>query len=597
MKSSELAQYFEKIENTSSRLEITQLLSDLFTKLSADEIAQVTYLLQGRVCPLFEKSDFQMAEKMVIKAISNAFQIDKTALETELRKIGDIGLVVEHFRKDVNSFDQNDLSVKEVYEQLRKITETSGEGSQEMKQKILASIIVQVDPLAARYIARIPTGALRLGFSDMTVLDAYSWMLTGGKSLRKQIETAYHVRPDLGFIGKTLKEKGIEGLTHVKPELFTPILMMRAERMSSGEEIMEKVGECAIEPKFDGFRLQAHYSRKKKKVILFTRGLESVAETYPDVVEGMISELDVDDIIIEGEAIGFVPETEEFLPFQETVQRKRKHGVEEKAKEIPLKLFTFDLLYLNGKSYIDEPYTVRRAQIEKVITNAQDVTKGTILAAKSEVLNSAKAIENSFEDSVTHGLEGIIAKKLDGVYQAGARGSNWIKFKRSYASSSLEDTIDCVVMGYDAGKGKRSGFGIGAFLVGVYDEKKDMFVTMAKIGTGLTDDEWREMKKRCDGIVSTDKPAIYEVDNGMSVDAWVQPEIVVEILADEITRSPIHTAGRVMKASKSGSAFDVDVPGFALRFPRLQKFRDDKRIEDATTVKEIEDIFAAAHKK
>ncbi len=596
MKFSQLAEYFEQLEALSSRLEITKLLAEVFSQLSPQEMCETAYLLQGRVAPLYVKSDFGMAEKMVVKALATAFQIDNTEFTNELKKRGDLGSTVEYFRAHVSTLDEGDPGISETFAELSKIPALSGPGSQEGKQKLLARIILESAPKSAKYLVRIPIGVMRLGLSDMTVLDAYSWMLTGGKSLRKQIEAAYHVRPDLGFIGRTLKEEGIDGLKDVKPVLFTPILMMRAERLSSGEEILEKIGRCAVEPKFDGFRLQVHYSKKENKVVTYTRGLESVMEAYPDVVAATMTELDVDSIIFEGEAIGYVPETDEFLPFQMTVSRKRKHDIEEQAKLIPLKMFTFDLLFLNGKSYIDEPYSVRREMIEKVITS-NDKDKKVILAAESTIFENGKEIELKFEDSIAHGLEGIVAKKLDGVYQAGARGFNWVKFKRSYASSSLNDTIDVVVMGYDFGKGKRTEFGIGAFLVGVYNGKKDMYETVAKIGTGLTDDEWREMKKRADALKVKEKPSNYDIDKLMNVDVLIAPEIVVEILADEITRSPMHTAGRTLKASKSGKAFEVDEAGFALRFPRLQKFRDDKTVGEITTLQEVSDIFNKAIKK
>ena len=188
-----------------------------------------------------------------------------------------------------------------------------------------------------------------------------------------------------------------------------------------------------------------------------------------------------------------------------------------------------------------------------------------------------------------------MAKRLDGAYQAGARGFNWIKYKRSY-SGKLEDTIDAVVMGYDFGQGKRTSFGIGDFLIGVYDERQDMFVTIAKIGTGLTDEEWRRMKKECDEVRNKNKPARYDVDKLMTCDVWVEPQKVVVIRADEITRSPVHTAGRVLKKSKSGEAWEVETPGFALRFPRLVEFRSDKLPEDSTSLKEIEEMFRAQGK-
>ncbi|MFW5703622.1 MAG: ATP-dependent DNA ligase [Patescibacteria group bacterium] len=594
---SELTTYFDAIEQTSGRLEITKQLAELLVNLSPDEIEKTAYLLQGRVVPLYQKADFGMAEKMVVKAIQSACSVDAEGYRQVHKQFGDIGKTVEQLKNTNPTLHTQELTIAQVYQELFAITQISGEGSQEEKQKILAQLISDLSPTAARYIVRIPIGALRLGFSDMTVLDAYSWMLTGDKKLRKRIEAAYHVRPDLGYIGRQLKEHGIESMDSVTPQLFTPILMMRAERMSSGVEILEKVGPCAVEPKYDGFRLQIHYQKETQTVKLYTRGLEHVSMMYPDIVEAVQSELDVDSIILEGEALGYVPETEALLPFQETVQRKRKYNIVEKVKEIPLKLFAFELLYLDGESYINKPYMQRRKMIESVVKAGSDFAKGTILAAPSTVYDNATAIEQSFDTAITDGLEGIIAKKLDGVYQAGARGSNWLKFKRSYASSAIDDTIDCVVLGYDYGKGKRASFGIGAFLAGVYDAASDSFVTVAKIGTGLTDHEWREMKKRCDAIEVKELPIQYSVDSAMQADVYVSPQIVVEIRADEITRSPVHTAGRTLKQSKSGSAKEVDEPGYALRFPRLERFRDDKRIEDATTVSEIVDLEARAHKR
>ena len=592
MKCSKLGTYFEKIENTTSRLEITYILADLFKELTVSEIEHVSYLLQGRIVPLFVKADFGMAEKMIVKAAVSALQLDQSDFTKKLKTIGDIGKTVEFYKKEYSSFEEKDLTVDELYESLKKITEANGPGSQEMKIQLLSLIIRQIDPLAARYIARMPAGAMRLGFSDMTMLDGLSWMVKGDKSLRPVIEQAYHVRPDLGFIASELKKHGEKGVSNIKPEVFTPIIMMRAERLSSGQEIVDKIGKSIIESKYDGFRLQIHAHKKghKHEVKLYSRGLEDVSYMYPDLIEGVIKEVRAESVIMEGEALGFDPQTVSFLPFQETVQRKRKHGIEEMAKEIPLKLFAFELLYLDGKSYIKEPFSERRKALEKAVKLSGNVADDTIILSPEVTTDDPKKIELLFDDAITRGLEGIVAKKMDGVYQPGARGWNWIKVKRSY-SSKIEDTIDCVVMGYDAGKGKRTAFGIGAFLVGVYDEKEDKYLTVAKIGTGLSDDEWRELKIKGDKFKSDKQPALYVVDKMMNVDVWVKPTIVVEIKADELTRSTVHTAGRVMKESKSGTLSDVEVPGYALRFPRLVQFRKDKRPEDSTSLKEIEEMF------
>lgn len=214
----------------------------------------------------------------------------------------------------------------------------------------------------------------------------------------------------------------------------------------------------------------------------------------------------------------------------------------------------------------------------------------TILLSDLKIAKNPLEIEKYFQEQTKKGLEGIMAKKLDGTYRAGARDFNWIKYKKSY-SSKLSDTVDTVVMGYDLGQGKRSGFGIGDFLIGIYNDKKELFQTVSKIGTGLTDEEWREIKVRSDKLKLKAKPKNYDLDKMMECDVWIEPSIIVEIRADEITRSPIHTAGRVMKFTKSGNAQEVKEAGYALRFPRLERFRDDKKPEDITTLTEMKRIF------
>lgn len=585
---SELSSYFEKLEKTTSRNAMIEILAELFSKTPASEIDKVIYLMQGRVAPLYVPLEFGMADKMVLKAIAKAYGIEEKEARAEFKKIGDLGEVAEKLAKE-KQIKGKETSVESVFEALKKIAETGGSGSVEVKIETLSNLFKNLEPSSSRFVARIPVGRLRLGFSDMTVLDAFSWMILKDKTNRPEIERAYNIHPDLGFIGKTIKEKGVAGLKHIKPEVFTPILMARAERLSSGAEIIGKIGESAIEPKIDGFRLQIHFDGKKVK--LLTRNLEDVTFMYPDIVAGVEDQIKDRDVIFEGEAIAYNPNTQEFLPFQETVQRKRKYGIEEKAKEIPLKLIAFDLLYLNGESYINKPYTERREALKKIIKH-----ENTLVLSKEKVVKTAGEIELEFQDAVARGLEGIMAKRLGGVYQAGARGWNWIKYKRSYAGK-LEDTIDAVAMGYYYGRGKRTAFGIGAFLIGVYDKKQDRYVTIARIGTGLTDEEWRGLKERGDKLKTEKKPLLYDVDKANEPDVWIKPSIVVEIRADEISRSPVHTAGRKMKPSKNGEAFVIDVPGFALRFPRLERFRDDKKPEDTTNLREIEEMYEAQRKK
>ena len=582
-----LSEYFHILENTTARNQMTEILADLFKEAKSGEIGKIVFLLQGRVAPLYDAVEFGLADKMVIRAIADGLKADGGEVTKAFKGSGDLGITVEKLKGNCKT--KKDLSVGEVFEILSQTAKAGGAGSQETKIQLLGKLIVDLDPLSTRYLVRIPVAKLRLGFSDMTILDALSWMRTGSKELRPEIEKAYNVRPDLGFIAETVKNSGEKSFENIEPRVGIPVLMARAERMGSGEEIIEKIGRCAVEPKFDGFRLQGH--KKGDKVKLISRNLEDVTAMYPDIVAGIREQVKAKEAILEGEAVAYNPQTGEYLPFQETVQRKRKYNIEAKAKEIPLKLFAFELLYKDGKNLLTSVYEERRKELEKIIEKGE-----VILVAQEEVVDRAKRLEVIFQDAVSRGLEGVMAKKLDGIYRAGSRDFNWIKYKRSYAGK-LNDTVDSVVMGYDFGQGKRTAFGIGDFLIGVYDEKQEKYVSIAKIGTGLTDREWKEIKKRSDRLKTKVKPKNYEVDKIMDCDIWIEPEIVVEIRADEITRSPVHTAGRIMGPSKSGSAVEVKEAGLALRFPRLEKFRDDKKPTDATTLSELWKMLQRQMKK
>src|SRR3990167_5372822 len=443
MKFKELAKYIEEIEKTSSRNTITELLSSLFKKLSENEIRETIFLLQGRLVPLYESKEFGMAEKLIVNSAVTAFDIEKNKFILELKKIGDIGTAVEYFKNKIVLREQ-DLSISEVFEKLTILADAEGKGSQEIKINVLADLISKLDPLSTRYLVRIPIGTMRLGFSDMTILDALSWMMRGDKSLRPILQHSYHVKPNLGLIATILKRKnGIDKLKEIEPEVFTPIIMMRAERMSSGDEIIKKKGN---------------------EVKMYSRNLDDVSHMYPDIIEGIIKQIKETSIIIEGEAIGYSPKTGEYLSFKDTVQRKRKYDIETMKMAVPLRLFLFDLLYLGRKSYINQEFKKRRDQLEKLVKISGNQKIDTILLAPQTIENSGSSIEKRFDEAVSKNLEGIIAKKIDGIYKPGAREWNWIKFKKSY-SSKIIDTIDCLIMGYDFGKGKRTGFGIGAFLV------------------------------------------------------------------------------------------------------------------------------------
>lgn len=578
MTTKQFASFLSQLEATPLRNEITKILANLFKKTSDEEIDKVCYLILGQLGSGFEKIEFNIAEKTMVKTIGLSFGFDYKKVHQNFKKTGDLGETAVFFRKKTaRKLKPSSLSVKSLHQKLLKIAQDAGLESQKRKVKAMAALLVEVDQLFLRFLVRIPLGRLRLGFSEITILDALSWMKTGDKSLRPKIEAVYNTSVDIGKIAKIFKKEGMAGLKKIKARPGIPIRPARAERLGTVEKIIEKLETAAIEPKIDGFRVQVHISRKPAAVRIFSRNLEDTTKMFPDLVAAfqklMAKKKDLTSAIFDGEAIGFNPKNNRFLPFQETAQRKRKHRIAQAAQKTPLAVFIFDLLFYNGESLLNKTFKERRKKLSEVVSEK----KGILRLTPQIITNQPQQIKAEFKKAISLGLEGIMCKKLNSSYQAGARNFNWVKYKKGMGDKLL-DTIDCLVMGYYRGRGRRAGFGIGAFLAGVYQKKNDCFETIAKIGTGLTDRQWRELKKKCDRVKVSQKPKEYRVDKNLGCDIWCSPSIVVEIKADEITKSPIHSAG---KDSSSG---------LALRFPRLVRFRD-KMPKDSTTVEEVITLF------
>jgi len=607
----ELSDYFDLIEKTPSRLEMTIILAELLEKSDKENIKKIVFLCQGRLGANYEKTDSGLGEKMVIEAIAKSTGFTKKEIENKFREKGDLGLVAEEFgsQKKQSALFSTELTVKKVFDNLIKISGTEGTGSKELKLKLMAELFNSASGKESRFIARIPLENLRLGIGDPTIMDSLAAnLLEEGKrkknwvketesemkekkikeknwetefnrkikvKLREKIEEKYNIYSDLGSIAEKLKEKGLNGLNEIEIKAGIPIRPTLAERLNSGEEIIKKLGNCAVESKYDGFRLQAH--KNKDKVWIYSRQSENMTQMFPEIVKAIKEQIKAETAIIEGEAIAVNELTGEFLPFQVTIQRKRKYGIGEKTKEFPLKLFVFDAMMLNGRNLMEEPFTERRKKLKELIGKGK-----TIELTKSIETDSAEKLNEFFDESIAKGLEGIIAKDLNAKYIAGARKFAWIKLKRSY-KGELNDSIDGVIIGYYTGKGKRTEFGLGALLTAVYSEENDVFKSIAKIGTGLTEKNLSELEKKLKKISSKKKPA--RVESELEPDYWVQPKYVIEIRADEITKSPIHLA-----AKEKGK-------GLALRFPRMISFRTDKTPEEATTETEIKKMYALQAKK
>jgi len=566
----ELAQYFEKLEQTSSRLVLIDILSELYKEAPKDEIDIIIYLTQGRVGPFFEATEIGMADKTVAGAVALSLGIDRDKVLKLYQKLGDMGLVAEQLNQKSKIKNQK-LSVREVFETLRQIAQTKGEGTVGKKLDLLSGLLKKTDAISAKHLVRIPLGNNRLGIGDPTVLEGLAKGILGDRAKRKLLEKAYNETSDLGLIAKTLVNDGLPAVQKLKVTVGRPIRSELCERLPTPEKVIEKLQVVNAQYKYDGFRVQIH--KMGDKVKMFSRNLEEMTHMFPELIKGTLAQVKAKNVILDTEALAYNPDSQEFLPFQETTKRRRKYDIEKMAKSLPLRAFVFDILYVDGKSLIDTPLKERMEILQKTVEGDE-----ILIPSPGVIISEEKKLKEMLDDAISRGLEGLVVKRIDSMYEAGGRNFNWVKLKR-HSSGELHDTIDCVILGYIVGRGKRTEFGAGALLVGLYDSKKDEFVTVSRIGTGLTDDEWREIHRRADKIKVDHKPA--RVNSLITPSVWIKPEIVIEVLADEITRSPIHTAGKV-----------GDEPGYALRFPRLVSFREvDRKAEDATTVKELIEMY------
>lgn len=584
MKFSKLTEYFEKLENTSSRLSLIDILSDLFKHTDKDEIDKIIYLTQGRIAPFFAPVEIGMADKTVASAVAIAYGEDREKVLSLYSKVGDMGLTTQQLSSKFK-IQSSKLTVENVFEVLTEIANAKGAGTVAKRITLLSDLLKKVDPISAKHLVRVPLGKTRLGIGDPTILDALALAILGDRTKRKFLEKAYNETSDLGLIGKTLLKDGLAKVQKLTVTVGRPIRSELCERLPNPEKVFSKMAHSAgsgptgvhATPKYDGFRVQIH--KDGDKIFMFSRNLEDMTHMFPELIKGTLKQVKSKTAILDTEALAYNTESEEFLPFQETTKRRRKHGIDEIAKTLPLRAFVFDLLYVNGKSLIDTPLFQRMEILKKTVEDGD-----ILIPSPGEILDKPEQLQLMLDDSISKGLEGVVVKKVDSLYEAGGRNFNWVKLKR-HSSGELHDTIDCVILGYIFGKGKRTAFGAGALLVGIYDNEQDEFVTVSKIGTGLTDDEWKSIKEKTKGMELSHKPA--RTNSLITPSVWVKPEIVIEVLADEITRSPLHTAGLKVSKETEGTK-ETKEAGYALRFPRLVSFRDkDKRAEDATTVDEL----------
>lgn len=565
MDTRELSTYLAKLEDTNSRLTITSILADLFKNSSKKELPLVCYLVTGSLLPKYKGSVFNVAEKMLIRAIALATDTDPQTVTTLYRAKGDLGIVVHELEAKRQVHES--ITITELYKKLQEVSEEEGEGSQEARLTLLSTLLQELDPESAKFVVRMVLGRLRLGFSEKTVIDALSEAFDGGTQGKKILTQAYEFIPDIGALAEAVARDGITSVgQNMRPVFGIPVMPALCQRLKSPSDMIKKMGEVSVEPKFDGLRAQIHYRREDNSVRVFTRNLNDVTYMFPEL-KNIGDFLLCDEIILDSELIGMDPDSIKIADFQTTTTRRRKHGIEDSTLKVPITFQVFDVMSLNKEDTFDLPYLARRDLLTKVIK-----TGGILRIDEYWVTRDPEFIKTKHKALRDEGLEGVIVKQVKSTYRPGRVGWTWVKMKEEEGSvAKLPDTVDCVIIGYTRGKGKRATFGVGEFLAAIRDG--DTFKTVTKVGTGLSDDQFMELARRLSKIEVPDMEPNYEVHKVHTPHIWVKPEVVVEIAGDDITVSPNHTSG------------------YAIRFPRLVKFRDDKGVANITTMKELIELF------
>ena len=580
MRFAEFADFFERMESTSKRLELTEILVELLKQTPTDVISKAVYLIQGKLRPNFEGIELGVAEKLAMKSIAKSAGITIKKIEDDYKVGGDLGITAGNVltQKTQTTFSAENITLERVYDTLFKIAKLEGRRSQDMKIKYISSLLNDATSTEAKFILKILLGTLRLGIAENTLMDALAIAFTGEKSNRELVEHAYNVSSDLGHVSEVIAKQGIDGIKKFEINVFSPIRPMLADRVKSEADAFKKFQkEFAAEYKLDGERAQIH--KKGNEIIIFSRSLEKITQYYPDIVEKIPNMLICEDCILEAEIVAINENTGDFLPFQELMHRRRKYKVEKAVLDYPITVNFFDVLYVDGKKSINLPYLERRHLLQKIIKE----TKFAKVIPMSIMKNDGDVIE-VLENSINSGCEGLMLKMLDSSYRAGMRGSNWLKLKREY-QNELGDSLDLIVIGAFFGKGRRTGR-YGTLLLATYNSENDTFPSICKVGTGFTDESLDQLYQLLSPNVTIKMNSRIESD--MEADVWFEPNLVIEIVASEITLSPIHKTG-----------FDVlrKDSGFALRFPKFTgKIRTEKHVEDASTDEEVIALYKTQKK-
>jgi len=579
MKYSELASTYEEMEKTSKRLEKTFIISQFLKKTKEEDIDKVTLLLQGRLFPLWDETKIGVSDRLVIKAIAAATGTPADKVEDEWKKIGDLGLVAEKLvqKKSQATLFSRELTVDKVFTNLRKLPTLEGGGSVDQKIKMIAELLSSAKPLEARYVVRTVLEDLRVGVGSGSMRDAIVWAFFGDQAkinynaeeksitpdnreeynrLSDAVQHAFDLKADYGEVAKLIMKKGEKAFGELVLEPGNPINVMLYPKAKGLSEAFEIVGKpCALEYKYDGFRMQIH-KKQSGSIHIFTRRLDEVTKQFPEVVEYAKEFVKAKEFILDAEAVGFEPKTGKYLPFQSMSQRiKRKYDIGKTAKEFPVEVNVFDIIQHESESMLSTPFIERRKLIEKIIS--QHPKK--LILAKQIITDSLKEAEAFYKEALKVGEEGVMAKSLQGAYQPGRRVGFGVKVK------PVMESLDLVIVGAEWGTGKRSGW-LTSFVLAC--RKADKFLEIGKVGTGFK--ELEEEGVSFEELTNKLKPLIMK-EEGKEVK--LKPSIIIEINYEEIQKSPTYESG------------------YALRFPRFIRLREDKGLSDVSDLNLVEDLY------
>lgn len=545
----ELAELCEKLEKTTKRTTMANLISSFLKELKLNEIGPAVRLIIGRVFPAWSQETLEISWRTVIKIIKDLTGANNKDVSKAFSKTGDPGnmakiLMEKRKKAKQTTLLQLPLTILDVYKCFVSIAGAKGPGSKKKKESFLYGLLSRATPLEAKYIVKDILGEMRHGVSEGLMEEVIA--KASGASL-EQVKRVHMLLGDLGEVAYIALTKGVQGLKEIRMRLFHPIKPMLAQPVENVKEALkEHGGKTAFEYKLDGARVQIHI--KNGKAAIFSRRLTNVTQSLPDVVKLILEEIKADEAVLEGEVIA-IGEKNKPLPFQHLMRRfRRVKDIEKMVKEIPVQLYLFDVLYLNGKMLIDEPYLKRWESLEEIC--------GDILLTPRIITNSPEEAQKFFEKAKSDGHEGLVAKKLDSNYTPGIRGKKWLKIK------GILDTLDLVIVAADWGYGRRHEW-LSDYYLAARDEKTGKFLVIGKTFKGLTDEEFKEMTKRLIELKIAER--------GRTV--YVKPEIVVEVAFDEIQQSPKYKSG------------------FALRFARITRIREDKGPDEADTIERVREIY------